>query len=67
VKFEKVRIDFQVTFSVCCHPKLLLPWQRDVTTSPFYKLLPERSHTNVRELQIPNYLYGAIQVRFATL
>ena len=20
-------IDFQVTLSVCCHPKLLLPWQ----------------------------------------
>ena len=21
---------------VCCHPKILLPWQRDVTTSPLY-------------------------------
>ena len=25
-------------FSVCCHPKILLPWQRDVTTSLFYHM-----------------------------
>ena len=25
-----------MTFSVCCHPEILLPWQRDVTTSPLY-------------------------------
>ena len=25
-----------MTFSVCCHPKFLLPWQHDVTTSPLY-------------------------------
>ena len=24
------------SFSVCCHPKTLLPWQRGVTTSPLY-------------------------------
>ena len=24
------------TFSVCCHPEILLPWPRDVTTSPLY-------------------------------
>ena len=36
VKFKIVRIDFWVTFSVCCHPKFLLPWQRDVRTSPLY-------------------------------
>ena len=33
---EIVRIDFKVT--VCCHPKILPPWQRDVTTSPLYLL-----------------------------
>ena len=33
VKFEIVRKDFSMTLSVCCHLKLLLPWQRDVTTS----------------------------------
>ena len=27
VKFEIVRIDFKVTLSVCCHPKLLLTWR----------------------------------------
>ena len=26
-------------FSVCCHPEILLPWQRDVTTSPLYSLV----------------------------
>ena len=25
-----------MTLSVCCHPKILLPWQRDVTTSSLY-------------------------------
>ena len=37
MKFEGVRITFQATFSVCCHPKILLPWQLDVTTSPLYR------------------------------
>ena len=27
------------TFSGCCHPKILLPWQRDVTTSLFHSFL----------------------------
>ena len=36
MKFETVRIYFLREFSVCCHPKLLLPWQRDLTTSPLY-------------------------------
>ena len=36
MKFEIVRIHFSVTFSVCCHPEILLPRQRDVTTSPLY-------------------------------
>ena len=26
-----------MTFSVCCHPEILLPWQCDVTTFPLYK------------------------------
>ena len=26
-----------MTFSVCCHPEILLPWERDVTTSPLYR------------------------------
>ena len=38
VKFEIVRIDSQVTLSVCCHPKILLLWQREVRTSPLYWL-----------------------------
>ena len=31
-----MRIYFLSEFSVCCHPKILLPWRRDVTTSPLY-------------------------------
>ena len=31
-----MRIYFLREFSVCCHPKILLPWRRDVTTSPLY-------------------------------
>ena len=37
-----VRIGFKVTFSVCCHPKILLPWQRDVTTSLYYRERPNK-------------------------
>ena len=36
MKFETVRIYFLSEFSVCCHPKILLPWQRDVTTFSLY-------------------------------
>ena len=42
MKFEIVRIDFKVTLLVCCHPKILLPWQRDVSTSPLYCLSKQR-------------------------
>ena len=38
IKFETVPISFfYVTFSVCRHPKIILPWQRDVTTSLYCK------------------------------
>ena len=36
MKFETVRIHFLSDVLVCCHPQILLPWQRDVTTSPLY-------------------------------
>ena len=36
VKFEIVQIDFYMTLSVCCHPKISLPWQCDVRTPPLY-------------------------------
>ena len=36
MKFETVRIYSLSEFSVCCHPKILLPWQRDVTTFSLY-------------------------------
>ena len=35
MNFETVQIHFLGKFSVCCHPEILLPWQRDVTTSPY--------------------------------
>ena len=34
MNFETVRILFSLTFSVRCHPEILVPWQRGVTTSP---------------------------------
>ena len=36
MKFEVVQIYFLYDILVCCHPKFLLPWQCDVTTSPLY-------------------------------
>ena len=36
IEFETVRIHFLGEFSVCGHPEILLPWERDVTTSPLY-------------------------------
>ena len=36
MKFETVRIYFLSEFPVSCHPKLLLPRRRDLTTSPVY-------------------------------
>ena len=31
---ETVQIHFLSDVLVCCHPEILLPWQRDVTISP---------------------------------
>ena len=39
MKFETVLIYFLSEFSVCRHPKILLPWQREVTISPLYSIL----------------------------
>ena len=36
MKFETMQIYFLCEVSVCCHPKIFLPWQRDVTTFPLY-------------------------------
>ena len=36
MKFETVRIHLLSDVWVCCHPEILLLWQRDVTTSPLY-------------------------------
>ena len=30
---KQCELTFSMTFSVCCHLEILLPWQRDVTTS----------------------------------
>ena len=50
MKFETVRIYFLRECSVCCHPKILLPWERDVTTSPLYKdyiIRPKRTQKDL--------------------
>ena len=38
MKFETLQIQFLSEFSVCCDPEILLPWQRDVTSSPLHYL-----------------------------
>ena len=44
MKFEIVLIHFLSDVLVCCHPEILLPWQRDVTTSPLHRLFAPRGH-----------------------
>ena len=39
MKFEQCNFTFEVFYSVCCHPDILPPWQRDVTTSPLYLMV----------------------------
>ena len=40
MKFETVQIHFLSDVFGLFHPKILVPWQRDVTTSPlYYKLI----------------------------
>ena len=38
---KQCEFTFEVMFSVCCHPKILLPWQRHVTTYPPWVVLHE--------------------------
>ena len=37
MKFETVRIHFLSDVLICCHPEILLPRQRDVTTSLYLR------------------------------
>ena len=39
MKFETVQIHILSDVLAGCHPEMLLPWQRDVTTSPLYRHL----------------------------
>ena len=48
MKFETARIYFLSEFSGCRHPKVLLPWQRDETTSLYWKSLNGTSITRMR-------------------
>ena len=52
MKFETVRIHILSEVLVCCHPEMLLPWQRDVTTPHVYRhlLYPSDIHLH---FQIP--------------
>ena len=36
MKSETVQIHFLSDALICCHPEILLPWQRDVSNSPIY-------------------------------
>ena len=49
MKFETVRIYFLRDVLICCHPEILLKWQRDATT--FFSIMRLCSPLNLR-----NYL-----------
>ena len=36
-----------MTFSVCCNPEIVLPWQRDVTPSALYCFCPLKYHVTL--------------------
>ena len=69
MKFEIGRIDPKVTLSVRCHPNILLPWQRDVATSPLYclsklrinqtKMAADRSVDQITSAKKLTILFGA--------
>ena len=40
-----------MTFSVCCHPYILLPWQHDVPTSPLYYTETHANHVLKKQIQ----------------
>ena len=50
MKFETVRIHFLSDVLICYHPKILLPWQHDVTTSLNYRQW--RASINLLHVQI---------------
>ena len=50
MKFETVRIHFLSDVLVCCHPEILLPWQRDVTTSPLH--LPKKANAQLTDASL---------------
>ena len=52
MKFETVQIHILSDLLLGCHPEMLLPWQRDVTTPPVYRhlLYPSDIHLH---FQIP--------------
>ena len=54
MKFEQCNFTFEVFYSVCCHPEILPPWQRDVTTSPLYlmALLPRSQECVIQDTPI---------------
>ena len=64
MKFEILQIDLQVTSSVCCRPKILLPWKRDETTSLLYRafsnsaIAKARMFTHVVEARVMGDLSG---------
>ena len=46
IKFETVRIFFLSDVFICCHPEILLPWQRDATT--FFSIMRLCSPLNLK-------------------
>ena len=52
MNFETVQIHFLSDVLICCHPEILLPWQRDVTTSPLHCIC-KKPHSAIRHHSDP--------------
>ena len=47
MRSETVRIHILSDVLVCCHPKILLPWQCDITTSPLHGAVQENIQSHL--------------------
>ena len=59
---ETVRIHFLRDVFICCHPKILLPWQRDVKTSLYSVISLTVVNTICYSLSL--YVPGVTNIKF---
>ena len=67
MKFEIVLIHFLSDVLFCCHPEILLPWQRDVTTYNTNCKLQVTRHTISIQQEINRLLTWKGKIRYMAL